>query len=116
MQISVTEQSGPTARVIMAGKCDIAGAEVIAVPLATLAGSKQAVLIEMSGVTFLASIGIRHFVSASKALARRGGRLVLLNPSDMVSDVLVTSGVSMMMDIVRSEIEAEAALKPHMGA
>jgi len=116
MQISIADQSGPTARVIMAGKCDIAGAEVIALPLATLAGSKKAVLVDMSGVTFLASIGIRHFVSASKALARRGGRLVLLNPSDMVTDVLTTSGVNTMMDIVRSEGEAEAALKPHTGA
>jgi anti-anti-sigma factor len=116
MQISIAEQSGPTARVVMKGKCDIAGAEVIALPLATLAGSKQAVLVEMSGVTFLASIGIRHFVSASRALSRRGGRLILLNPSDMVTDVLTSSGVSVMMDIVRSETEAEAALKPHMGA
>jgi anti-anti-sigma regulatory factor len=46
-------------------------------------------------------------------LARRGGSLVLLNPNDMVTDVLVTSGVSNMMEIVRSESEAEAALKAH---
>jgi anti-anti-sigma factor len=116
VQISIADQSDSTARLVLAGKCDIAGADVIALPLSTLAGSKRAVLVDMAGVTFLASIGIRHFVSASKALARRGGRLILLNPTEMVADVLTTSGVSTMMDIVHSESEAAAALKPHMGA
>jgi STAS domain len=57
----------------------------------------------LSGVTFISSIGIRHLVSASKALARRGGRLVLLNPNAMVTDVLETSGVVDFMQIARSE-------------
>ena len=113
MQISIADDSGRTARVVLAGKLDISGADAVALPLATLSGSKNAVLLDMTGVTFLASIGIRHLVSASKALGRRGGRLVLLNPNDMVTDVLVTSGVSSMMDIVRSESEAAAVLKAH---
>jgi anti-anti-sigma regulatory factor len=43
-------------------------------------------------------------------LARRGGRLVLLNPNAMVADVLETSGVLEFMQIARSEAEAAAAL------
>jgi anti-anti-sigma factor len=113
MQISIADDKGPTERVVLTGKLDISGADAVALPLATLSGSKSAVLLDMAGVTFLASIGIRHLVTASKALARRGGRLVLLNPNDMVTDVLVTSGVSNMMDIVRSESEADALLKAH---
>ena len=61
-------------------------------------------------MTFISSIGIRHLVSASKALTRRGGRLVLLNPNSMVTDVLETSGVVEFMQIARSEAEAAAAL------
>ena len=113
MQISIADDPGPIAKVVLAGKLDISGADTIALPLATLSGSKNAVLIDMTGVTFLASIGIRHLVLASKALARRGGRLVLLNPNEMVTDVLVTSGVSDLMNIVRSESEADAALKAY---
>jgi anti-anti-sigma factor len=113
MQISVADDAGPTARVVLVGKLDIAGADAVAMPLATLSGSKNALLIDMTGVTFLASIGIRHLVSASKALGRRGGRLLLLNPNDMVTDVLVTSGVSSMMEILRNEGEAETALKSY---
>jgi anti-sigma B factor antagonist len=113
MQISISDDAGSTARVTLNGKLDIAGSDVVALPLATLSGTKTAVLVDMSGVSFLASIGIRHLVSASKALGRRGGRLVLLNPNDLVTDVLVTSGVSEMMQIVRSESEADAALKTY---
>src|SRR5580658_3328652 len=102
MQISIADDTGPTAKMVLVGKLDIAGAEVIALPLATLSGSKSGVLIDMAGVSFLASIGIRHLVSASKALRRRGGSLVLLNPNDMVTEVLVSSGVDDMMKIVRN--------------
>jgi anti-anti-sigma factor len=112
MQIKIVDDSGTTAKVVLNGKLDIAGAETIALPLATLAGSKSGVLLDMTGVTFIASIGIRHLVSASKALTRRGGRLVVLNPNPMVTDVLATSGVIELMTVARSEAEAAAALKP----
>lgn len=111
MQIAIADEASPTAKVGLVGKLDIAGAEVIALPLATLAGAKKDVIVDMSGVTFIASIGIRHLVSATKALSRRGGRLVLVNPNEMVKDVLVTSGVSEMMPIVTTESEAYALLR-----
>jgi anti-anti-sigma factor len=112
MQITVLDAAGNTAKVVLNGKLDITGAEKIALPLATLAGDKSGVLLDMSEVTFLASIGIRHLVMASKALARRRGRLVLLNPTPLVTDVLTTSGVVELMAIARSDAEAAAALAP----
>ncbi len=110
MQIIISDDVGPTAKVGLVGKLDIAGAEVIALPLATLAGGKSGLVVDLSGVTFLASIGIRHLVSATKALSRRGGRLILVNPNDMVRDVLVTSGVTDLMPIVMTESEAYAMI------
>jgi anti-anti-sigma factor len=110
MQITIVDDAGSTAKVILNGKLDISGADKISLPLATLAGGKSGVLVDMTAVTFLASIGIRHLVAASKALTRRGGRLVLLNPNPMVTDVLTTSGVAELMTIARSDAEAAAAL------
>ena len=108
MQITITDNAGTTAKIALVGKLDIAGAEVVATPLAALAGSKKAVIVDLSGVTFLASIGIRHLVSATKTLSRKGGKLVLVNPSDLVNDVLITSGVNELMSIVATESEAYA--------
>ena len=79
-------------------------------PLATLAGAKQGLIVDMSGVSFIASIGIRHLVSAAKAVSRRKGLLVLLNPTDMVAEVLTASGLTDLLPIVRSNSEAVAAL------
>jgi anti-anti-sigma factor len=106
MQITISDSAGPIAKISLVGKLDIAGADVIAMPLATLAGSKKAVIVDLSGVTFLASIGIRHLVSATKTLSRKNGKLVVVNPNDLVKDVLVTSGVSDLMSIVATESEA----------
>jgi anti-sigma B factor antagonist len=110
MQITIVDDTGPVAKAVLAGKLDISGAETIALPLATLSGRKSGIVLDMTAVTFIASIGIRHLVSASKALARRGGRLVLLNPNPMVTDVLETSGVVDLMPIARSDAEVAAAL------
>jgi anti-sigma B factor antagonist len=110
MQIVTSEDSGATARVALQGRLDIAGAEAVALPLATLAGAKQGLIVDMSGVSFIASIGIRHLVTAAKSLSRRGGRLVLLSPTALVTEVLTTSGLTDLLPIVQSEAEAAAAL------
>jgi anti-anti-sigma factor len=106
MQFTISDEAGTTAKIALAGKLDIAGAEVIALPLATLAGGKKGVVVDLAGVTFLGSIGIRHLVSATKTLTRKGGQLVLVNPTDAVKEVLVTSGVTDIMPIVATESAA----------
>jgi anti-anti-sigma factor len=111
MEIVTFQDQGATARVALTGRLDILGAEEIALPLATLAGAKQGLIVDMSGVSFIASIGIRHLVSAAKALSRRKGLLVLLNPNDMVAEVLTESGLNNLLPIVRSDSEAAAALE-----
>ena len=100
MQIEIND-AGSTATVTMVGRLDIAGAETVALPLATLSGSKNGLTINMAGVTFIASIGLRHLVSAAKAVRRRGGRLVLLNPHAAVAEVIATSGLADLLQIER---------------
>ena len=106
MQITISDEAGSTGKLGLVGKLDIAGAEAIAMPLATLAGGKKSVVVDLSGVTLLASIGIRHLVSATKALSRKGGKLVLVNPNESVRDVLISSGVDDLMPIVATESAA----------
>lgn len=88
------EDAGLTATVTLAGRLDIVGAESIDLPLATLSGSKSRILVNMAAVTFIASIGLRHLVAASRAVRRRGGQLVLLNPTATVAEVIETSGLT----------------------
>ena len=99
MQIVIND-AGSSATVVLNGRLDISGADVVALPLATLSGAKQSLVIDMAGVTFVASIGLRHLVMAAKAVGRRGGSLVLINPNAAVVEIITTSGLT---DILRIE-------------
>jgi len=93
--------AGSAATMTLTGRLDISGAEVIALPLATLSGSKHDLSVDMAGVTFIASMGLRHLVSASKAIRRRGGRFVLLNPNHAVAEVIDAAGLADFLKIER---------------
>lgn len=101
MQFAI-DDTGATATIKLIGRLDISGAEVVALPLATLSGSKSSLFVDMANVSFVASIGLRHLVSAAKKVGRRGGRLVLLNPSAAVAEVITTSGLGDLLIIERS--------------
>jgi anti-sigma B factor antagonist len=108
MQITISEFGSSTKKVTLAGKLDIAGAQVIEIPLAAVAGTRGNVVVDMTGVDFISSIGIRHLVMAAKAIARGAGKLVLLAPTPMVTEVLVSAGLEQILPIVRSEDDARA--------
>jgi anti-sigma B factor antagonist len=110
MEIATTEIGSSAARVTLAGRLDAAGAESVALPLATVAGAKQGLIVDMSKVSFIASTGIRHLVAAAKAQLRCGGRLVLLRPTSAVAEVLTASELTILLPIVHSEQEAVSAI------
>lgn len=101
MKIEIKD-SGSAATMVLDGRLDIVGAEVVAMPLATLSGSKDQLAVDMAGVGFVASIGLRHLLAAAKAVGRRGGRFVLLNPQPAVAEVIATSGLEELLRIERS--------------
>jgi anti-sigma B factor antagonist len=110
MKISISDFGTAAKRVTLTGKLDIAGAQKIELPLATLAGTRGNLVIDMAGVDFIASIGIRQLVMAAKAITRGAGRLVLLGPTAAVTEALEMSGLLDLLPIVRSEEEAQTAL------
>ena len=109
MQITICEFGDTAKKVVLIGKLDIAGAQQIELPLAAAAGSKTNIVVDMVGVDFIASIGIRHLVMAAKTLSRASRKLILLGPNPMVTEVLVSAGLDDFLPIVISEDEARAA-------
>jgi anti-anti-sigma factor len=109
MDMQVSAISDDAARVVLAGRLDAAGSAKIDLPFNAVAGSSRHVLVDLSAVTFVASIGIRTLVLGAKAIQRRGGKLLLLNPQPEVERALETIGVTDLLPLVRSEAEALAA-------
>lgn len=110
MEMKQEDLDGGIHKVTLAGSLDIAGANEIDLPFSVLAGKHDRVLVDISGVTFLASMGVRVLVKAAKAQAGRGGKMVLLNPPDAARRVLESIGVDAIVPIASSESEAQALL------
>jgi anti-anti-sigma factor len=113
MRLETEELDGGILKVKLAGRMDIAGTDVIAVPLAALAATdNRRVILDLSAVEFLASIGIRVILQNARAHQLRGGALVLLGPPPLIEEVLTTAGVSNVVPMV-ADLEAARAALPH---
>ncbi len=110
MDMHVTAISSDALRVVLTGHLDMAGSAKIDIPFNAAAGSNRNIVVDMSAVTFLASIGIRMLLLGAKTVQRRGGKLVLLSPQSEVEQVLEMTCVTDLMPIVRDEAEALAAI------
>ncbi|HLH96493.1 MAG TPA: STAS domain-containing protein [Xanthobacteraceae bacterium] len=110
MKITITEFDDLGTRISLDGKLDIRGAGELDQPLSTVAATRRNIVVDMAAVDFISSMGIRHLVTAAKAIGRNGKVLCLLNPGALVSDVLRTAGLDEYLKVVRSEDEVRALL------
>ena len=111
MDISHGQLDGRILKINLAGRLDVASSPAADAKLAELTAAPiSAVIVDLSKVAFLASVGIRTLLLAAKALKSRGGRMVLLNPDAGVAKVLEMSGVDMIISVFRDLNAARAAL------
>ena len=113
MDMAVEPLAPGVVKVALDGRLDIAGASAIDLQFNAIAGSHKAIVVDMAGVSFLASIGIRTLLLGAKAVQRRGGTLILLNPVAEVERVLDVMGVADLMPIYRDKEAAFAAALTH---
>ena len=71
---------------------------------------KKPVIVDMSQVTFMASLCIRMLVEAAKGLKASGARLALLKPSPLVERALKASGFHLVVSIYHDEEAARESL------
>jgi anti-sigma B factor antagonist len=100
-------------KIILDGRLDVGGASAIDLQFNAIAGSHKAVVVDLAGVSFLASIGIRTLLLGAKTVQRRGGTLILLNPVAEVERVLDVTGAADLMPIYRDTEAAVAAALTH---
>jgi len=110
MKMDIEPLAQGVVKVILDGRLDINGAGVIDLQFSAIAGSHRGVVVDMTNVSFLASIGIRTLLLGAKSVQRRGGAFVLLNPVDDVEKVLEVTGVTDLMPIFHDNDAALAAV------
>lgn len=108
IKIEKSDVAGGIHKIKLTGALDIAGAAEAEMPMSVAAGSSNKVIVDMSGVSFLASIGIRVLVATARTIHKRGGRLVLFGTSEDARKVLRSTGIDAIIPSVANEAAAVA--------
>ena len=111
MSISYRDVGENLRKIVITGRLDIPGTGSVASKLEALtAEPKKAVVVDLSSLQFLASIGIRSLIICGKAVQQHGGKMTLVvgdNASVMMS--LEATGVDDLIPAFKTAAEAERA-------
>lgn len=111
MDISVSHMDDGIKRIELSGRLDMKNSLEIDVRFTALTATGSGpVLVDMSRVEFIASIGMRLLLSNAKALANRGGRMVLCQTQPLVREALETAGLDTLIPLYPDEASARTAL------
>jgi anti-sigma B factor antagonist len=111
MEIHYSELDNGIGLIKLAGELDIIGTGKIETQFTGYcSGENIRMVVDLSGVVFLASIGIRMLVTTAKSVASRGGKMVLINPISDVHGVLEVTGIPAIIPIYSQLESAETVL------
>ena len=108
MELQIGALSDTVTKAAPIGRWDVVGAAAIDLRLSALAGSGRSVVLDLTQVSFLSSMGIRSILMSAKAVKLRGAKLVLLSPEPNVELVLTSTGIDTLVPILH-DIDAALA-------
>ena len=110
MRFEVIDGPEGTTRVSLHGRLDIEGTRAIDERFSyatTVRAGKY--IVDLSEVTFLATIGIRLLLTAARGQMQRGGKFALAAPQPLVRKVLEAAGVDRLVPLAPDVEAAEAS-------
>lgn len=103
------EQRGNISKVVLEGRLDATGTAAIEAQFSAHCASKPNVIVDLSKVPFLASIGIRLLVAGAQAQTKIGGKMVIMKPDELARRILKTTGIDKLLPIYENDQDATAA-------
>ena len=110
--MSITyDDAGDLRRIRIAGRLDVEGTDSVAAQLVELTQApKKAVVVDLSPLKFLASVGIRALITSAKAVKERGGKMALVvKPGSTVQMSIKATGVDQFVPVYGTAEDAEKA-------
>jgi anti-anti-sigma factor len=106
MELQVSEKDGVTL-LKLSGRLDTAGASEIETKFTGHAVPPgRPAVVDLSDVSFIASLGVRLLFSAGRALARANAKMAVFGAAGPVADVLRIVALDQIIPIASSEAEA----------
>jgi anti-anti-sigma factor len=106
MRLETEEIAPGVTKMNLTGRLDIGGSQEIDLAFNALAGSQRALIVDLTQVDFIASLGLRLLIVGARTVQRKGGRMVLFRPPIEVEAVLISSGTDNVVPILRNLDEA----------
>jgi anti-anti-sigma factor len=99
-------------KITLSGRLDTPGVDRIEAQfVATVVPGSKSAVVDVSGVEFIASMGIRMFITVARSLALRHAKLALYGAQSMVNEVFETVSLREIIPVVGSESEAISAVR-----
>jgi anti-anti-sigma factor len=110
MSISFND-SGEVRTIMITGRLDVDGTNSVATQLVELSQApKKGVVVDLSTLKFLASIGIRALVTCAKDVKARGAKMVLVvDPGSTVMMSIKATGIDQLVPVFDSSSDAQRA-------
>jgi anti-anti-sigma factor len=112
MQMQVGDAGDGVLKVSLNGRLDTPGVDQIETQLtAHLVPRGARAIVDLSQVTFIASGGIRMFITIARALGKRGGKLALFGAQSLVAQVLETTSLNDIVPVRQDAASAAAVVR-----
>jgi anti-sigma B factor antagonist len=106
MRLQYSELESHIRLIKLSGALDINGVSDVELDFVRLcAGENACVLVDLSRVNYISSIGIPLLINSARAIARQGGKMALLKPKKAVEDVLDLTGIPLIIPVY-SDLES----------
>lgn len=105
-----SQRDGAVHVLALSGELDLAAAPVVEEELKSVARAAPAVstiVIDLVGVTFIDSTGLRLLLETSRRTESRGQRLLVRRPTDRVFRVFEISGIDRLLPFDAPRLEAD---------
>jgi anti-sigma B factor antagonist len=116
MDMKVSQADDEITRIDLDGRFDIQGAEEVDARFDELAESSKAMIVDLSKVSFIASLGIRTLMLSAKTLIRRGADMAVCGASENVEKVLRSTGFNEVAGLYPDFDSAARALAERLAA
>ncbi len=110
MDMNVTETADGVTHVALDGRFDIAGAQQVDARFQEVAEKAKILVIDLSKVSFLASLGVRTLMVSARTIIRRGAHIAVAGASESVEKVLRLTGFDELVGIYPDAAAATVAL------
>lgn len=110
MDVTITEADGVT-KAKLSGRLDTANVNQVELSFTSgIVPKGQHTLVDLTEVSFIASLGIRMLLTVARALGRNQAQFVLFGPAPVVMEILETTAISEIIPVFGTEAEALAAV------